>query len=144
MHRKRHNIAIQSRGCFRHTNTLWPSIRHTHSRDSKASVVVLTDSKNQKIEHQTIQWEYLTFPEHCVVSNPKPPALKRIASGPLLISNRTDPLFFSLSLEDLLLIIEELKEPAKILDVIEIHPLLKPLVLAQFLVNIFLYLNFPS
>lgn len=81
MHQKRNNIAIQSRGCFRHTNTLWPTIRHTPSRDSKSSVVVLTDSKNQKIEHQTIRWEDLTFPEHWVVNNPKPPVPKRITSA---------------------------------------------------------------
>lgn len=81
MHQKRHNIAIQSRGCFQHTNTLWPSIHHTPSRDSKASIVVLTNLKNQKIEHQRIRWEDLTFPEHWVVSNPKPPPLKRITSA---------------------------------------------------------------
>jgi len=64
MHQKRNNIALPFKGCFHHTNTLWPTICHTPSRDSKSSIVVLTDSKNQKIEHQTICWEDLTFPKH--------------------------------------------------------------------------------
>lgn len=62
MKRKRNNIAIQTKACFRHTNTLWPAIRHTPSRDSKSSVVVKTDPKNQKIEHLLIKWENLQFP----------------------------------------------------------------------------------
>lgn len=64
MKRKRNNIAIQTKACFRHTNTLWPAIRHTPSRDSKSSVVVKTDPKDQKIEHLLIKWENLQFPEH--------------------------------------------------------------------------------
>lgn len=70
MLKKRNNITIHTKGCFRHTNTLWPAIHHTPCRDSKSSVFVLTNPKNQKIEHQTIHWEDLTFPEHWVVNNP--------------------------------------------------------------------------
>lgn len=80
MKKKGNNIAIQTKGFFRHTNNLWPAIRHTPNRDSKSSIVVLTDAKNQKIEHQTIRWEDLTFPEHWVVNNPKPLILKNITS----------------------------------------------------------------
>jgi len=40
----------------------------------------MTDAKNQKIEHQTIRWEDLTFPEHWVVNNPKPFLPKNITS----------------------------------------------------------------
>lgn len=80
MAKKRHNIAIQTRGCFGHINTLYPAVIHAPNKESKVSVVVLTDSRNQKIEHQTIRWEDLTFPKHWVVSNPKPLALKQITS----------------------------------------------------------------
>ena len=66
---------------FHHTNTLWPAIYHTSSRDSKSSVVVLADPKNQKIEHQTIRWEDLTFHEHLVINNPKPLMPKKITSA---------------------------------------------------------------
>ena len=81
MNKERHNIAIQTRGCFRHTNTLYPAVMHAPSKDSKASFMVLTDSRNQKIEHQTIRWEDSTFLEHWVVSNPRPPSVKKITSA---------------------------------------------------------------
>lgn len=55
MKRKRNNIAIQTKACFRHTNTLWPAIRYTPSRDSKSSMVIKTDPKNQKIKHLLIK-----------------------------------------------------------------------------------------
>jgi len=81
MNKKRHNITIQTRCCFRDTNTLYLVAMHAPNKDSKASVVVLTDSRNQKIEHQTISWEDLTFPEHWVVSNPRPSSVKKITSA---------------------------------------------------------------
>jgi len=81
MKKKRNNIAIQTRGCFRHTNTLYPTVLHAPSKESKSSVVVLTDTQNQKIEHQIIKWEDLSFPEHWVVDNPKPSTLQKITSA---------------------------------------------------------------
>ena len=77
---KRNNIAIQTKACFRHTNTLWPAIRHTPSRDSKSSVVVKTDPKNQKIEHLLIKWEELQFPENWVVNHSRPLIPRNITS----------------------------------------------------------------
>ena len=44
MKKKRNNIAIQDCGCFRHTNTLYPIVLHAPSKESKSSVVVLTDT----------------------------------------------------------------------------------------------------
>lgn len=99
MNKKRHNIAIQTRGCFKHTNTLYPPIMHAPSENSKASVVVLTDPRNQKIEHQTIRWEDLTFPKHWVVSNPKPSQSRKLL---LQISEKSPPLPSYLSSTDLL------------------------------------------
>ena len=81
MLKKRNNIAIQTRGCFRNTNTLYQAVLHTPSRDSKTSVVVLTDSKNKKVEHQAIKWEDLNFLEHWVIPNPKPISAKCITSA---------------------------------------------------------------
>ena len=81
MRKKRQNIAIQFRGCFRHTSTMFPAVLHAPSRESKTSVVVLTDPKNQKIEHQAIKWEDLTFPEHWTVPNPRPLSVQKITSA---------------------------------------------------------------
>ena len=48
---KRTNISIQTRGCFRDTNTMYSANLHSLSQDSQASTLVLTDPLNQKIEH---------------------------------------------------------------------------------------------
>ena len=53
------NISTQTRGCFRHTNTMYPAVLHSPSQYSQASTLVLTDPLNQKIEHQTIKWDQL-------------------------------------------------------------------------------------
>lgn len=81
MKKKRNNIAIQTKACFRHTNTLWPAIRHTPSRDSKSSVIVKIDPKNQKVEHLLIKWEDLQFPEHWVVIHTRPNVPRNITTA---------------------------------------------------------------
>ena len=67
---KRTNISIRTRGCFRHTNTMYPVVPHSPSQDSQASTLVLTDPLNQKIEHQTIKWDQLSFPSHWLFYTP--------------------------------------------------------------------------
>jgi hypothetical protein len=59
----RTNISIQTRGCFRHTNTLYPVVLNTPSQTSQSSTLVLTDPFNQKMEHQTIKWEIFISPQ---------------------------------------------------------------------------------
>ena len=81
MKKNKSNIYIQTRGCFRHTNTFYPIVLHAPSQDSKSSLIVLTDSKNQKIEHQVIKWEDLSLSELWVVNNPKPPSMQSITSA---------------------------------------------------------------
>lgn len=71
MKAKRRNIAILAKGCFRYTNTMYPAVLHAPSKDSMASTLVLTDALNQKVEHNTIRWEELTFPSDWVVDTPK-------------------------------------------------------------------------
>ena len=46
---------------------------HSPSQDSQASIVVLIDPLNQKIEHQTIKWDQLSFPSHWVFDTPRVP-----------------------------------------------------------------------
>ena len=48
MRKNRGNISIQTRGCFRHTNTLYPVVLHAPSQDSKASVVCSNRFKKSK------------------------------------------------------------------------------------------------
>jgi hypothetical protein len=81
MNAKRTNIAIQARGCFRHTNTMFPVVLHTPSKDSQASTLVITDSLNQKVEHSTIRWEDLSFPTDWVIDTPKMPIPRAITSA---------------------------------------------------------------
>jgi hypothetical protein len=47
----RKNISIQTRGCFRHTNTLYPAVMNAPSQTSKSSTLVITDPLNKKMEH---------------------------------------------------------------------------------------------
>jgi hypothetical protein len=75
------NISIQTRGCFRHTNTLFPAVLHTPSRTAQSSTLVLTDPLNQKMEHQTIRWENLSFPTDWVIDTPKAPIPRSITSA---------------------------------------------------------------
>lgn len=81
MNDKRTNIAIQARGCFRHTNTMFPAVLHTPNKDSQASTLVITDSLNQKVEHCTIKWEDLSFPTDWVIDTPKAPIPRAITSA---------------------------------------------------------------
>jgi hypothetical protein len=74
----RTNISIQTRGCFRHTNTLFPAVLHTPSKTSQSSTLVLTDPLNQKMEHQLIKWENLSFPADWVINTPKAPIPRAI------------------------------------------------------------------
>ena len=73
MRSKRTNISIQTKGCFRHTNTLYLAVLHSPSQYSQASTLVLTDPLNQKIEHQTIKWDQLSFPSHWDFDTPRIP-----------------------------------------------------------------------
>lgn len=57
--------------------TLYPIVLHAPSKESKSSVVVLTDAQNQKSEHQIIKWKNLSFLEHWVVDNPKSPTMQK-------------------------------------------------------------------
>lgn len=68
--KKRKNIAVHTRGYFRHTNTLYPAIFHTRNQESKSSTLVITDSHNKNIEHHTIIWEDPIFPENWFVDLP--------------------------------------------------------------------------
>jgi hypothetical protein len=77
----RTNISIQIRGCFRHTNTLFPAVLHTPSKTSQSSTLVLTDPLNQKMEHQLIKWENLSFPTDWVIDTPRAPISRSITSA---------------------------------------------------------------
>jgi hypothetical protein len=77
----RTNISIQTRGCFRHTNTLFPAVLHTPSKTSQSSTLVLTDPLNQKMEHQLIKWENLSFPTDWVIDTPRAPIPRAITSA---------------------------------------------------------------
>lgn len=81
MKKKRNNIAIQTCGCLRHTNTLYPGVLHASTKESKSSVVVLKNTQNQKLEHQISKWEDLSFVEHWVVYNRKLPTMQNMTSA---------------------------------------------------------------
>jgi hypothetical protein len=81
MRNTRTNISIHSRGCFRHTNTLYPAMMHTPSQHSQSSTLILTDPLNQKMEHQLIKWENLSFPSHWVIDIPRTPLQHSITSA---------------------------------------------------------------
>lgn len=81
MKAKRRNIAILAKGCFRYTNTMYPAVLHAPSKDSQASTLVLIDALNQKVEHNTIRWEDLSFPNDWVIDTPKIPIQKAITSA---------------------------------------------------------------
>lgn len=83
MRSKRTNISIQIRACFRHTNTLYLVVLHSHSPSqySQASTLVITDALNQKIEHQTIRWDQLAFPSHWVFDTPHVPKQRAITTA---------------------------------------------------------------
>ena len=49
---------------------MYPVVLHSPSQDSQASTLVLIDPLNQKIEHQTIKWDQLSFPSHLVFDTP--------------------------------------------------------------------------
>jgi len=77
----RTNISIQTRGCFRHTNTLFPPVLHTPRKTSQPSTLVLTDPLNHKMEHQTIRWENISFPTDWIIDMPKSPIPRSITSS---------------------------------------------------------------
>lgn len=81
MKRKRTNIAVNTRGCSKHTNALYPAILHIPSQESKSSTLLITDAHNQKIEHQTIKWEDFKFPENWVVDLPQSPKVQSITTA---------------------------------------------------------------
>ena len=62
--------------------------------ESKTSVVVMTDAKNQRVEHQAIKWEDLSFPEHWVVPNAKSLAIQKITSANIIENQSTATLSF--------------------------------------------------
>ena len=80
MKKKRTNIFVHTGGCFRHTNTLYHVVLHTPRKESKSSTLVITDAHNQKIEHQTIKWEDLSFPKNWVVDLPNTPKIQSITT----------------------------------------------------------------
>jgi hypothetical protein len=77
----RTNISIQTRGFFRHNNTYFLVVLHTPSKTSQSSTLVLTDPLNQKMEHQLIKWENLSFPTDWVIDTPKAPSPRAITSS---------------------------------------------------------------
>jgi len=94
MKAKRTNIAIQIRGCFRHTNTMFPAVLHAPSKDSMASTLVITDALNQKVEHSTIKWEDLSFPTDWVIDTHKLPVPRAITSAQIKESDTSAVLSF--------------------------------------------------
>jgi hypothetical protein len=94
MKKKRQNIAILAKGCFRYTNTMYPAVLHAPSKDSLASTLVLTDALNQKVEHSTIKWEDLKFPEEWVVDLPRAPIQRAITSAQIKESGDSAVLSF--------------------------------------------------
>jgi hypothetical protein len=94
MNKKRQNIAILAKGCFRYTNTMYPAVLHAPSKDSMASTLVITDALNQKVEHSTIKWEDLSFPQDWVIDTPKIPMQKAITSAQIKETNNTAVLSF--------------------------------------------------
>ena len=59
---------------------MYPVVLHSPSQDSQASTLVLTDPLNQKIEHQTIKWDQLSFPSHWVFDTPCIPKQRAITT----------------------------------------------------------------
>ena len=60
---------------------MYPVVLHSPSQDSQASTLVLTDPLNQKIEHQTIKWDQLSFPSHWVFDTPRIPKQHAITTA---------------------------------------------------------------
>ena len=81
MHSSRTNITVQARGCFRHTNTMFPAVLHAPSKESQSSTLVITDPLNQKMEHCTIKWENLSFLTDWVIDTPRAPIPRSITSA---------------------------------------------------------------
>ena len=54
----------------------------------------MTDPKNQKVEHQAIKWEDLSFPENWVVPNPKLLSVQKITSANITENQSTATLSF--------------------------------------------------
>jgi hypothetical protein len=77
----RTNTSLQIKGCFRHTNTLFPAVLHTPSKESQSSTLVLTNPLNQKMEHCLIKWENLSFPTDWVIDTPRVPIPRAITSA---------------------------------------------------------------
>jgi hypothetical protein len=95
----RTNIAIQTRGCFRHTNTLYPAVLNTPSQTSQSSTLVITDPLNQKMEHHTIRWENLSFPTNWVIDTPKAQIPRSITSANIQESSSSAIISFPQSLQ---------------------------------------------
>lgn len=75
------SIVVHTRGCFRHTNTLYTTILHTPNQEPKPNTLGTTDAHNQKIEQQTIKWEDLNFAENWVVDQPQLPKVQSVMTS---------------------------------------------------------------
>ena len=54
---------------------------HTPNQNSQSSTLILTNPVNQKMEHQLIKWENLSFPSHWVIDIPRNPIQHTITSA---------------------------------------------------------------